>query len=37
VNTLPAGFQIHLVKPIQPAELAAVVASLAESGSRNRA
>jgi CheY-like chemotaxis protein len=30
VNTLRAGFQIHLVKPIQPAELAAVVASLSD-------
>ena len=35
VNALRAGFQIHLAKPIQPAELAAVVASLARSPSRS--
>ncbi|HET8646913.1 MAG TPA: hybrid sensor histidine kinase/response regulator, partial [Vicinamibacteria bacterium] len=29
VNALRAGFQIHVPKPVQPAELAAVVASLA--------
>jgi signal transduction histidine kinase/ActR/RegA family two-component response regulator len=31
VNALRAGFQIHLCKPIQPAELAAVVSSLSGS------
>jgi PAS domain S-box-containing protein len=32
VQSLLAGFQIHLPKPVQPAELVAVVASLAERG-----
>ena len=35
VSTLRAGFQIHLVKPIQPVELAGVVASLAERAGRS--
>ena len=29
VKVLRAGFQMHIPKPVQPAELAAVVASLA--------
>src|SRR5262249_17197278 len=29
VNILTAGFQMHVVKPVEPAELVAVVASLA--------
>lgn len=32
VQALLAGFQIHLPKPVQPAELVAVVASLAKRG-----
>ena len=34
MEALEAGFQIHLTKPVQPAELAAVVASLAGLGRR---
>jgi CheY-like chemotaxis protein len=32
MEALAAGFQIHLAKPVQPAELAMVVASLAAGG-----
>jgi PAS domain S-box-containing protein len=32
VQSLLAGFQIHIPKPVQPAELVAVVASLADRG-----
>ena len=32
VQALLAGFQIHVPKPVQPAELVAVVASLARRG-----
>jgi PAS domain S-box-containing protein len=32
VNALRAGFQMHVTKPVQPAELAAVVFSLARRG-----
>jgi CheY-like chemotaxis protein len=32
VQALLAGFQIHVAKPVQPAELVAVVASLAARG-----
>jgi len=31
MRALSAGFQIHVPKPVQPAELATVVASLVES------
>jgi signal transduction histidine kinase/ActR/RegA family two-component response regulator len=34
VNILTAGFQMHVMKPVDPAELAAVVASVARSGRR---
>ena len=34
VQALLAGFQIHVPKPVQPAELVAVVASLARRGRR---
>lgn len=33
VRVLAAGFQVHLPKPVEPAELAAVVASLAKKSS----
>ena len=29
VNAIVAGFQMHLAKPVEPAELIAIVASLA--------
>jgi CheY-like chemotaxis protein len=32
MKVLGAGFNIHLAKPVQPAELAMVVASLSGSG-----
>jgi PAS domain S-box-containing protein len=32
MKALLAGFQIHVTKPVQPAELAAVIASLAQRG-----
>ena len=34
MRALSAGFQIHVPKPVQPAELATVVASLAASNGR---
>jgi CheY-like chemotaxis protein len=34
MRALAAGFQIHVAKPVQPAELAAVVASLARGTAR---
>ena len=36
VKALGAGFQIHVPKPVQPAELAAVVASLGKPATRRR-
>jgi CheY-like chemotaxis protein len=36
VRALSEGYQVHLAKPVDRAELAAVVASLTESGSRTR-
>jgi PAS domain S-box-containing protein len=36
VKVLGAGFQMHVPKPVQPAELAAVVASLAQAGPGRR-
>jgi CheY-like chemotaxis protein/anti-sigma regulatory factor (Ser/Thr protein kinase) len=36
VKVLGAGFQMHVPKPVQPAELAAVVASLAQAGRSGR-
>jgi hypothetical protein len=29
---LKAGYQIHVAKPVEPAELAVVIAALAKSG-----
>jgi CheY-like chemotaxis protein len=34
LRALAAGYQIHVPKPVQPAELAAVVASLARGLTR---
>jgi DNA-binding response OmpR family regulator len=34
MQALRAGFDMHVVKPIQPAELLMVVASLARRGSK---
>jgi CheY-like chemotaxis protein len=34
MRALLAGFQIHLPKPVEPAELITVVASLAARGAR---
>lgn len=34
VRALSAGYQMHLAKPFEPAELAAVIASLAERGAK---
>jgi CheY-like chemotaxis protein len=36
MKVLQAGYQMHVPKPIQPAELAAVVASLAKGGTKGR-
>jgi CheY-like chemotaxis protein len=36
VSVIRAGFQSHIPKPVHPAELAAVVASLAGGGSPAR-
>jgi CheY-like chemotaxis protein len=32
VRVLKAGYQIHVAKPVEPAELAVVIAALAKSG-----
>jgi CheY-like chemotaxis protein len=37
IKALAAGFNLHVAKPVQPAELAIVVASLARSGAVSRA
>jgi CheY-like chemotaxis protein len=34
VRVLEAGFQMHIVKPVEPAEIVAVIASLARRASR---
>ena len=36
MKALGAGFQIHVPKPVQPAELAAVIASLGKPATRRR-
>jgi CheY-like chemotaxis protein len=36
MRALNAGFEIHVPKPVQPAELAAVVATLARAGSAKK-
>jgi CheY-like chemotaxis protein len=36
MRALNAGFEIHVPKPVQPAELAAVVATLARAGSARK-
>jgi CheY-like chemotaxis protein len=35
VKAIRAGFQMHLAKPVEPAELIAMVASLAQSNPKN--
>jgi CheY-like chemotaxis protein len=35
MRALAAGFQMHVAKPVEPAELAVVIASLAERAGRN--